>query len=165
MNQEQRNRMTEPDGRDPAQIQEEIASTRSEMDQTLSALQQQLSPDMLLDQARRYLSGSTGGGREFLTNLSESIKRNPAPTALIGAGIAWLMIRGYREQNGARAALPPQTNPQLAGGDTAVGGGRQEVRDTVQAAARDIAEREGLTLEDREARKQPPGSAMSRGLL
>jgi hypothetical protein len=78
--------------RPPQEIQAEIERTRNEMDGTLSALEQRLSPGQLIDQGMSYLRQN--GAQEFVTNLGEQAKHNPMPVALVGIGLAWLMATG-----------------------------------------------------------------------
>ena len=148
---------TDPAGKDPAAIEDDIARTRADMDSTLDEIQNRLSPDMLLNQARSYLRGNTDGGREFVDNLTESVRRNPIPVALIGIGIGWLMMSGRRGYQADRHLPVPvdQAAPMASGGD---------IMTESSAARRDEVDRHGVTAEDEKARQQPPGSAMPRGL-
>lgn len=74
------------------EIQSEIDRTRREMDGTLHAIENRLTPGQLYDQGIQYLRNS--GGSEFLSNLGDQAKRNPMPVALVGVGLAWLMATG-----------------------------------------------------------------------
>ncbi len=76
----------------PAQLEAEIAETRADIDNTLDALQQRLSPGQLIDQAIAY--ARTSAPREFASNLSATVRNNPVPVTLLGIGLAWLMISG-----------------------------------------------------------------------
>jgi ElaB/YqjD/DUF883 family membrane-anchored ribosome-binding protein len=87
---------TNPDGRSPEEIQQGIRQTRMQLDSTLDAIQQRLSPGSMADEAIRYMRGS--GANEFARNLSESVKRNPLPVALMGVSMAWLMWSGREGQ-------------------------------------------------------------------
>ena len=80
--------------RRPDEIQAEIARTRDEMDQTLSAIENRLTPGQLVDQGIDYLKNS--GAREYLTNLTGTVKYNPMPVALTAIGIAWLIAMQNR---------------------------------------------------------------------
>lgn len=87
--------------REPRDIQEDLAETRAGLDETIDALQQKLSPGQLFDQTLGYLrrpGGVPGGTQEFFSNLSRTIRDNPVPVALIGAGLAWLMFSGSRSR-------------------------------------------------------------------
>ena len=87
--------------RRPEEIQAEIARTRGDMDATLQAIEQRLTPGQLVDQGLDYLRNS--GAKEFASNLSGSVKNNPLPVALVGIGIAWLMATGNRRPSYAHA--------------------------------------------------------------
>lgn len=81
----------------PEEIEQDIRSTRADIDHTLDALQSKLSPGQLLDQALGY---ARDGGGQFAANLGRSVRDNPIPLLLTGAGIAWLMMAGRRRGNG-----------------------------------------------------------------
>jgi hypothetical protein len=102
------------DTRSAEQIQSDIQQTRSDMGETLDAIRNKFSPGELLDQALTYFKSSNGGNRagvgetasEWANNLGDMVKQNPVPVALIGAGVAWLMMGGSR-----RTASPgPRTS-------------------------------------------------------
>lgn len=78
--------------RRPDQILAEIDRTRGEMDRTLSAIEQRLTPGQLMDQSLDYLKSS--GANEFVHNLGGAAKNNPLPVALVGIGLTWLMALG-----------------------------------------------------------------------
>lgn len=82
------------DNKNSAEIQRDIDHTRAEMSETLEALRGRLSPGELFEQAISYVKD--GGASEFTSNLGDTIKHNPVPTALIGIGLAWLMMGGSR---------------------------------------------------------------------
>lgn len=75
-----------------------IEHTRSEMDSTLHAIEERLTPGQVFDQGLNYLRNS--GGREFLSNLGTSVKANPMPVALVGVALAWLMVTNQRDRGG-----------------------------------------------------------------
>ena len=75
--------------REPEQIQADIERTRSELDHTLSAIEQRLTPGQLVDQGLDYLRRH--GAKEYVANLGEAVKRDPLPLAFVGIGLAWLM--------------------------------------------------------------------------
>lgn len=76
----------------PEEILAEIDRTRDEMDRTLSAIEQRLTPGQLVDQGLDYLRHS--GAAEFVQNLGGTAKQNPLPIALTAIGIGWLMALG-----------------------------------------------------------------------
>ena len=80
--------------RRPEEILAEIHRTRDEMDHTLQAIEHRLTPGQLVDQGLEYLKNS--GAREYVNNLSSSVKTHPLPATLTGIGIAWLMAVGNK---------------------------------------------------------------------
>ena len=76
--------------RSPEEIQADVERTRYNLDHTLSAIEQRLNPSQLFDQGVDYLRHS--GAREYMTNLGASAKQEPLPLALVGIGLAWLML-------------------------------------------------------------------------
>jgi hypothetical protein len=91
---------THDDTRRTDQIESDIERTRAEVSSTIDAIQSKLTPGQMVDQAVQYMRG-TGPG-EFGMNLGESIKQNPIPVALIGLGVAWLMVGGQRSSSAGR---------------------------------------------------------------
>lgn len=73
-------------------IERDLEETRARLDATIGALQDKLSPGQLLDQSLAYLKDSGGG--EFVHNLKYNVQTHPMPVALIGIGLAWLMMGG-----------------------------------------------------------------------
>ncbi|MCK9530180.1 MAG: DUF3618 domain-containing protein [Gammaproteobacteria bacterium] len=71
------------------ELQHDLDRTRADLNDTLRAIEQRFSPGQILDQVMDYIKG---GPKEYAHNLSEQVKRNPLPVALIGIGIAWLMM-------------------------------------------------------------------------
>jgi len=84
------------DDRRPEQIESEIEHTRAEVSATIDAIQSKLTPGQLMDQTLGYLRTSLPA--DFGSNLSRSVRENPVPVALLGIGLAWLMMGG--QQNG-----------------------------------------------------------------
>jgi ElaB/YqjD/DUF883 family membrane-anchored ribosome-binding protein len=91
--------------RRPVQIMAEINRTRADMDQTLSAIEQRLTPGQLVDQGLDYLKHS--GAREYAANLGSSVKTNPMPVTLAAIGIAWMMATSKREPSASGASSGP----------------------------------------------------------
>jgi hypothetical protein len=83
--------------RRPEEIEAEIQRTRSELDETLSAIERRLTPGQMVDQGLEYLRGSSA--REYMRNLGASVKREPIPLVLVGVGLAWLMLSDRRSRS------------------------------------------------------------------
>jgi hypothetical protein len=94
---------TDPGSKSAAEIEREVKQERAHVERTLDELQERLSPGQLVDQAVTYLRGS--GGADFMRNLGEVVKRNPVPLALVGVGVAWMML-GDRSGRRDRYARP-----------------------------------------------------------
>jgi hypothetical protein len=96
---------TDPGSKSAAEIEREVRQSRADIEQTLDAIQERLSPGQMVDQAIGYLRG--GRGVDFARNLGDSIAANPLPVALLGVGVAWLMFssqRSPRDDEAMRAA-------------------------------------------------------------
>ena len=92
--------------KDPDVLEREIDEQRNEIGNIVHALENKLSPGELIDTALGYVKG---GGGEFFSNLSNTVKANPVPTLLTSIGMIWLMAGQNRQ--------PPQpgvsTGPSL----------------------------------------------------
>jgi len=79
--------MSEP--RSAAEVQRDIERQRTEIRDTISEIQERLTPGQLFDQAldyfREHPSRSATGNR-----IGRAIVENPLPVLMVGAGLAWL---------------------------------------------------------------------------
>jgi len=103
-----------------AQLEQEAEQTRAELARALDELRERITPGQLVDQAVDYAKDSGGG--VFVRNLGNQMTTNPLPVALIGAGVAWLML-----SNGVRSARSSR--------------GREDAIDRARRAAIDTAAR------------------------
>jgi ElaB/YqjD/DUF883 family membrane-anchored ribosome-binding protein len=102
-----------PDGRSTAEIELEIQRTRARMTENVDALTWKLSPDRLKAEARhklhetqeavvekvRHTAHEVGDqARQAGSGLFGTMRDNPIPSAMIGAGLAWLIV-GRRRQS------------------------------------------------------------------
>lgn len=76
--------------RDKKTLESDIQSTRHRLDQTLTALEDKLSPQYLINETFDYFR--YGGPGEFTGNLGDSVKNNPVPFVLTAIGLSWLML-------------------------------------------------------------------------
>ncbi len=72
------------------QLEQETERTRSEIADTLDELRASMTPGRIVDQLTDRLSD--GAPAAFARNLKHQTVNNPLPVALIGAGLAWLML-------------------------------------------------------------------------
>jgi ElaB/YqjD/DUF883 family membrane-anchored ribosome-binding protein len=99
-------------------IRSDIDVTRRRMDDTMDALGDRLQPRHLLDEVLGFFRGDNPNGEARLTQIREkvtssadtamhavvdSIKQNPVPALLIGAGVAWMIYESRRDKTPPRA--------------------------------------------------------------
>jgi hypothetical protein len=93
-------------------IREDIEGTRASMGSTIDAIQEKLSPQRLIDQAKDTVSGAVhdatvGRVENMASNITETakdtgsglmntIRENPLPAALVGIGVGWLFLSARR---------------------------------------------------------------------
>lgn len=130
--------------RRPDEILAEIERTRGEMDHTLTAIEQRLTPGQLIDQGLHYLKNS--GGSEMVSNLGVQVKNNPLPLALVGVGLAWLMASSKNpparepawpyasmDEESARARLGDRAHAAIGSISSATDSAKQKLGETTQA--------------------------------
>lgn len=78
------------------QLEREVDRTRGRIEETLVDLRERLSPALLLDDILDYAQARN------LAQLGKQASGNPLPLALVGAGLAWLMLAPNRSSVGAR---------------------------------------------------------------
>jgi DNA-binding protein YbaB len=81
--------MTDTSNKSSTEIEREVESTRAGLEDTLGQLRDRVQPRAVVDEVWEFASGSGGG--DFARNLGRSVRDNPIPVVLIGAGLAWLM--------------------------------------------------------------------------
>jgi hypothetical protein len=74
------------------QLEREAEATRAQIAATLDELRGRMTTGQIVDQLVDYARDSGGG--EFARNFGRQVVGNPIPVALVGAGIAWLMMAG-----------------------------------------------------------------------
>ena len=78
------------------ELQEEIRTTRMQVGQDLDAIAERFTPahirEQVNDMARNAAHKAKARTREVGMSLLGTIRENPIPAALIGAGVAWLLI-------------------------------------------------------------------------
>lgn len=96
------------------QIRDNIEDTRARMGTTIDAIQEKLSPENLMRQAKETARDATIGraqemasnvadtARETSSTLMETIRRNPVPVALTALGLGWLFVSARREASDRR---------------------------------------------------------------
>jgi hypothetical protein len=118
-----------------AEIEEDIARTRAELGDTLDALERKLAPRQLLEKGVDMLRGSMDGQLE---QVGETLRANPIPLALIGAGIGWMLLSrsgGTDAIGNAAAGLGRSVRGKLAEAGDRAGGLAERARHVVGTTA------------------------------
>ena len=75
--------------RSAEEVEREVEETRGNLDRTVEALKQKMTPGQVFEEVRQGL-GSTS--TQVIAKVGDQIRANPLPFAVIGAGLAWLLI-------------------------------------------------------------------------
>ena len=116
------------DTESPEEIARDIERTRADISLKLEALQERLSPSVLLNEAlamdkvQNTLKSVGAGSAEFAGNVGRAISSNPLPVILTGVGVAWMALASSRRHDGPGEHHEPR--PELRHG--ADGGQRQD---------------------------------------
>ena len=143
--------MTDDEQAEVAEIRAEIEETRLEMGGTLNELGGRLEPAHLVEQAKENVREATIGRVEETAKgvsdmVMETIKRNPIPAALAGAGLALLWVNrsqgsqtgntSYRSGYGYQSRPASMYEPDGSG----IGSKAKEAASTVGGAVGTAAE-------------------------
>ena len=165
---EDRDRMSDEEHEEVAEIRADIEGTRREMGGTLNELGERLEPGHLVEQAKENVREATIGRVEETAKgvsdmVMDTIKRNPIPAAMAGAGLARLWANrspgdrrnayGYGYQ--PRRAFPDDSGRDLGskvGGAVSavgqnVGGTAGSVADGAQQVGGEVIDRAGQTVQ------------------
>ena len=149
--------MSDEEAVETAEIRAEIEETRLEMGGTLNELGDRLDPGNLMDQAKENVREATiGRVEETAKGMSdmvvETIKSNPIPAAIAGAGLAmlWANRKGANGNGHTIAGRYSSTYPAANYGDQSgqgigdkVGEAASTVGDTVSSAAGQVGQTVG----------------------
>jgi len=80
--------------RSSAEVEAEVEASRNELDRNVEALKQKMTPGQLFDEAARAMGGT---GQQVASKFAEQAKANPMPLAVMGLGLAWLMMSNNRQ--------------------------------------------------------------------
>lgn len=99
---------------DPVLIRQQIDHTRAQLETTIQAIGERLSPENLIEQAKSSAKEATVGRIKEMTNqanqkvegvstsLSQTIRENPLPVAVIGLGLGWLWLSERNKRDAYR---------------------------------------------------------------
>lgn len=91
-----------------AELERQAEAARARLADTADELKARMSPGQIMDEVLNQFRG--GDGTEMLANLRAQARDNPMALALIGSGMAWLMM-GSGPQSGSQAAGSSRTYP------------------------------------------------------
>ncbi|WP_291295418.1 DUF3618 domain-containing protein [Elioraea sp.] len=139
---------THPGSKSADQIEHEVEQTRASVSGTVDALRVKLQPgqivDDVVDRISDYAKGS--GGADFARNLGASVRDNPLPVLLIGAGIGWLLLSKHASgapSSQGSAGHPVQGHAEAPGAGASPseepGGGRRAMERTSALARRAVS--------------------------
>lgn len=101
------------------EVEREVEASRQELNEDVQALKQKMTPGQLFDEAGRTLGGA---GQQIAQRFVEQAKENPMPVAVIGLGLAWLMMSSNRRPAPGQPSLAaelrsfaPESAPPPAG--------------------------------------------------
>lgn len=94
-------------------LEQSLQSDREHLRETLSAIEDRMSPGRMIDEAMAYFNT---GPKEFATLLGSQAKSNPLPLLLTGVGLTWL-IASERASNGGTDSPPKESTTDLADED------------------------------------------------
>ncbi|MGQ7846754.1 hypothetical protein ACUNV4_19885 [Granulosicoccus sp. 3-233] len=82
----------------PRDLEQHADEKRSEINRTLSQIEDHFSPSQMIDQAMGMFRGNGG---EMANNLGRTVRDNPVPVILTGVGLAWMAL----SQNSSRSRM------------------------------------------------------------
>lgn len=151
--------------RSSAEVEREVEETRDSLDRTVEALKEKMTPGNIMSEMSSGL-GSTGS--QMLTRLGDQVRENPLPLALIGAGLAWLLVS-------KRSGRPQELTAQEDYGydDRYYGGGAynateastpsSSIKDKAKGAASSVKEKVGGAVSTAQEKISSLGSSAADG--
>src|SRR5688572_12809638 len=82
--------------RSPEEIRYEIERTRTQMDETVEALGDRLSPGRFVDDLWERVQS------EGASAITDTLRRHPIPFSLVGAGLGWLIYEQAKQRKERR---------------------------------------------------------------
>lgn len=162
------------DSDDPAVIQRQIDYTRAQLATTISAIGDRLSPDNLIEQAKTSAKEATVGRFRDMTheanrrmdgmsnNLSQTVRDNPLPVAVIGLGLGWLLMSSRNKRGGYRDGdYDYRSSGYRYYEDMEARGRFDQARERVGDVAQDVAQ--SVETRAHEVRRQVSGAAQNVG--
>ena len=93
---------------DAAELEREAEAARARLSDTADQIRAKMSPGQMMDEVLNQFRG--GDGSQMFANLRGQARDNPMALALVGSGLAWLMM-GSGSQGHARPSALPRPGP------------------------------------------------------
>lgn len=135
---------------DAAELEREAEAARARLSETADQLKARMSPGQLMDEVLNQFRD--GDGNQMLSNLRTQARDNPMALALVGSGLAWLMMgsgpSAPRAPAGTTAYLrQPPSGAAHAGRSGEAGGAIASARDAAGKAWDDTSSAAGRVAE------------------
>lgn len=140
-----------------SEAEREVEASRTNLDRTVEALKEKMTPGQLFDEAARVMGG---GGRQIASKFMEQAKANPMPLAVMGLGLAWLMTSS---NTAARGYAEPRSFSAAAGGSgrqAGMGGGLQKAGEAAAGMMAEARERLGESAQSLSERGHAAADAL-----
>lgn len=108
-------------GRESEQIRREIERTRAEMDHTVDALAERLSPGHIVDEIWNRLRQNESAGRA----VGSAFKAHPIPLSLVSLGLGWLAYESTNQRSGSHDGTNGLSKQHVGPGTHAAADGRK----------------------------------------
>ena len=93
---------------DAAELEREAEAARARLSDTADQIRAKMSPGQMMDEVLNQFRG--GDGSQMFANLRGQARDNPMALALVGSGLAWLMMgSGSQADAPARPSASPST--------------------------------------------------------
>jgi hypothetical protein len=92
-----------------SELERDAERVRAEISDTAEHLKDKMSPGQLMDEVVNYFKD--GDTNQLLTNLKDQVRDNPLALAMVGSGLAWLMMGSGK----AHSRSPSPTNYHPSG--------------------------------------------------
>ncbi len=124
-----------------AEAERQVRSSRGELDRTMEALRDKMTPGELFREAKRATGNA---GDQLVAKLIDQAKENPMPFAVMGLGLAWLASssRDRHERRGfeERRSFAPSEPGMIDKAQDAVGGAAGSLNDKAHSAAGQVGD-------------------------
>src|SRR4051812_43449609 len=125
-------------------VEREVEATRGNLDRTVEAIKEKMTPPQIFDEMVHGLGSSSS---RLVNGLGDQVRENPAPWALIGLGLAWMVagaIRG-RDNTYERRSFAGDgyggADPYYGGADRQYAGEKRSIKERASETLQGAKER------------------------